>query len=178
MDKEKCFNLGKIIRVHGIHGEVVVFSNTLPHQLNLSSKNIFLENFDSSLYPYVIANCRKIKNNQLLIKIEGINTIDEAQKIKGYALWIPFEYLPELTAHEFYSQEIIGFKLIDVQSGEVGYVNDVFDIPSNRLIQVIKNNKEILIPAAKQFITEINRVEKTLIMDLPQGLLEVYLNDE
>lgn len=178
MDKENCFNLGQVIRVHGIRGEVVVYISAPNPALFLSAKGFYLEDKSSCFTYYKTSNWRLIKPGRVLLKIEGINSIDEAEKIKGFRVWLPLQSLPVLNDKEFYFHEIIGFTLIDVNIGEVGIITDVFDIPSNTIIQVIKEGKEILIPAAKKLINNINRAEKKMNMNLPEGLLDIYLHDE
>jgi 16S rRNA processing protein RimM len=82
--------------------------------------------------------------------------------------------LPELGDTEFYDHEIINFSVIDKKEGKIGIVEQVIDLPSNPLLQIIDGEKEVLVPLIPGLVTHVNRKEKILEINTPEGLLELY----
>ena len=84
--------------------------------------------------------------------------------------------MPELDEDEFYYKEIIGFKLVDVTKGAIGEISDVLEYPTQAVIQVMKDGKEILIPIHDDIIEKVDKKSKTLTVNTPEGLIDMYLN--
>jgi 16S rRNA processing protein RimM len=92
--------------------------------------------------------------------------------------------LPKLTGNKFYFHEVIGFEVEDKRLGVVGKIQSINDSTAQPLFEVINREidssgseqvKEILIPMVDHFLVKIDRDNKKVIMDLPEGLIEMYL---
>ena len=83
--------------------------------------------------------------------------------------------LPKLKGKKFYYHEIIGYLVQDTKYGKIGYIDYVNDQSSHHLFVLKKGNKEILIPINEDFIIEVNRNKKIIKMDLPEGLINLYI---
>jgi len=94
----------------------------------------------------------------------------------GKGVFLPNELLPELDDDDFYYKEIIGFTLVDELKGEVGQISDVLEYPTQAVIQVMKDGKEILIPIHDDIIRKVNKKAKILDIKAPDGLIDMYLN--
>ncbi|RZJ63135.1 MAG: 16S rRNA processing protein RimM, partial [Flavobacterium sp.] len=83
---------------------------------------------------------------------------------------------PKLEGDKFYFHEVIGFDVEDKRLGIVGKIVSVNDIAAQPLFEVLKDNViEILIPMIDHFIVKVDRKNKVIKMDLPEGLIEMYL---
>ena len=74
--------------------------------------------------------------------------------------------------------EIENFKVIDEVHGDIGIVKHIIDLSGNPIIQIDFNGKEILIPKQDQFVKEIDWDEEILHINAPEGLIEMYLDEE
>ena len=83
--------------------------------------------------------------------------------------------LPKLTGNKFYFHEVIGFEVEDKRLGYVGEIQSINDSTAQPLFEVLKGDAEILIPMIDHFLVKIDRENKKVIMDLPEGLIEMYL---
>jgi 16S rRNA processing protein RimM len=83
--------------------------------------------------------------------------------------------LPKLTGNKFYFHEVIGFEVEDKRLGVVGTIQSINDSTAQPLFEVLKDDVEILIPMIDHFLVKIDRENKKVIMDLPEGLIEMYL---
>jgi len=91
-------------------------------------------------------------------------------------LYLPLDSLPKLEGTKFYFHEIIGYQLNDENFGPVGTVKGVNDSTAQALFEVDRDGIEILIPMNDDFIKTLNRETKTITVNTPPGLIELYLD--
>ena len=84
--------------------------------------------------------------------------------------------LPKLEGNQFYYHEVIGFSLIDRIHGDIGVVQSINDSASQVLFEVLKGEKQLLIPLNDEIIKEVDRKAKTIAIDAPDGLVDLYLS--
>ena len=82
-----------------------------------------------------------------------------------------------MEGNKFYYHEIQGFKAIDSKYGEIGLVHQVVNQSVQPLLSILKGKKEVLIPIVDEIIKEVNRENKCIYLDCPEGLIDIYLND-
>ena len=83
--------------------------------------------------------------------------------------------LPKLSGNKFYFHEVIGFEIEDKRFGTVGKIVSINDSTAQPLFEVLNGTTEVLIPMIDHFLVQIDRENKKVIMDLPEGLIEMYL---
>lgn len=175
MQKEACFYLGKIAKKFSFKGEVLAYLDTDEPELYEKMESVFVE-FNKNLIPFFIEQSSLHKNDFLRIKFEDIDNEQDADRILGCELYLPLSFLPPLEGNKFYFHEIIGFKIEDTTTGKiVGKIVSVNDSAAQPLFEVKNGETEILIPMIDNFIVEVNRPNKKIIMKLPQGLLDIYM---
>ena len=85
--------------------------------------------------------------------------------------------MPQLTGNKFYYHEVVGFKVIDATKGDIGEIFNVLELPQQAVLEIKnKQEKEILIPITDQIIKTVNRAEKIIEIDAPEGLIDIYLD--
>jgi 16S rRNA processing protein RimM len=174
MRKEDCFYLGKIAKKFSFKGEVLAYLDTDEPELYENMESVFVE-CNKHLVPFFIESSSLHKNDFLRIRFEDVNTEAEADAIIGNDLYLPLQMLPKLTGNKFYFHEVIGFEVEDKRLGVVGKIQSVNDTTAQPLFEVLKDSTEILIPMIDHFLIKIDRENKKVIMDLPEGLIEMYL---
>jgi 16S rRNA processing protein RimM len=170
---EDCFNLGYIAKLHGFKGEVSLFLDVTDAGNYTDLKLVYME-LDSQLIPFVIENVKFMPKGLATIKLKGIDSEAKAKELVKKRAYLPLTMLPELGDTEFYDHEIINFSVIDKKEGKIGIVEQVIDLPSNPLLQILDGEKEVLVPLIPGLVTHVNRKEKILEIDTPEGLLELY----
>jgi 16S rRNA processing protein RimM len=175
MAKQEYFELGAIAKPHGIKGALHVFLDVDdPYEYeNLTS--VFVQE-GQELVPYFIEDIQ-IKSNLNLIQFEGIDSVDKAKHMVGKKLFLPVSFLPKLKDNQFYYHEIIGFQVEDLNLGKLGIIKEVVSLGSQDVVIMVYQNREVLIPLIDEIIPKINKKEKSINTVLPEGLLEIYLND-
>ena len=174
MRKEECFYLGKIAKKFSFKGEVLVYLDTDEPELYENMESVFVE-FNKNLVPYFIESSSLHKNDFLRVQFEDVDSEEEADSILGCAVYLPLNMLPKLEGNRFYFHEVIGFEIEDKRLGIFGIIQSINDTTAQPLFEVLNGEVELLIPMIDQFLVEIDRKNKKVIMDLPEGLLEIYL---
>lgn len=176
MNKDNCFQLGYIAKVHGLHGEVgVVLDVDFPEDYE-GIKHVFVEQ-KSRLTPYFIEHFVVSHNNKVLAKFEDHDTVEDAEKLVGSALYLPLSDLENLDEDQYYYHELIGFEVSDEKLGKIGEVKVIYDLETQDLLGVDHKGKEVLIPIQDQIVLKVDKTAKKVYCHLPEGLLEIYLED-
>ena len=174
MESSEYIQLGKIIKVQGKDGEMVChFSIEEPERYS-DLEFVFIE-LDQRFIPFHI-EAIDLSGNYARLQLEDINTPEEAHKLVSREIYLPEKDFPGLPEEEFYFHEIIGFTAIDKERGEIGMINDVLERPEQSLLQIHHKGKEILVPLVDDFLVDINKAQKQLILKIPEGLIDLYIN--
>ena len=176
MEKDSCFNLGYIVKTVGLKGEVSIFidSDNPEHYKKLES--VFVE-LNKQLVPFFISSLHLKQKGFATVKFDGIDTETQALQLVKCALFLPLTKLPALGENDFYYHEVRGFTISDQHAGNLGMIDEVLDYGHTHLAQVMINGKEVLVPLQKIFLVKTDRKNKILFMNLPEGLIDVYLDD-
>ena len=174
MRKEDCFYLGKVVSKYSFKGEVLVKLDTDEPEIYENMESVFVS-LGNNLVPFFIDRCRLHKSNLLRIDFEEVKDEPTADKLIGTELYLPLTLLPPLSGNKFYFHEVIGFTMMDGIHGDIGVIKAINDSASQELFEVDKNGKELLIPISDEIITKVDRETKTIHVNTPEGLVELYL---
>ena len=173
MKKEDCFYLGKIVKKYSFKGELLAKLDTDQPELYEHLDAMFVQ-VRNNLIPFFIESSQLHKSELLRIKFEEVDTEADADALLKSELYLPLEFLPKLEGNKFYFHEVIGFKITDKNFGEVGTVKAINDSTAQALFEVDRDGIEILIPMNDEFIVEVNRETKTILVETPEGLIDLY----
>ncbi|TYA70005.1 ribosome maturation factor RimM [Seonamhaeicola marinus] len=174
MKKDDCFYLGKIVKKYSFKGEVLVKLDTDQPDLYENLDAIFL-NFKNNLVPFFIEKSQLHKSDLLRIKFEDVDTEADADALIKTELFLPLELLPKLDGNKFYYHEVIGFTVKDKNFGDVGIITAINDSTAQALFEIDRNGVNILIPMNDEFIVEVDRDNKIITVETPEGLIDLYL---
>jgi len=174
MRKEDCFYLGKIAKKFSFKGEVLIYLDTDEPELYENMESVFVE-FNKNLVPFFIENSSLHKNDFLRVKFEDVDNEAEADSILNCSIYLPISMLPKLEGNKFYFHEVIGFEIEDQRLGVFGKIVSINDTSAQPLFEVLNGSVKILVPMIDAFLIKIDRENKKVIMDLPEGLVEMYL---
>ena len=176
MDKDNCFLLGYIAKVHGLHGEVVAVLDVDYPEDYENIEHVFVAQ-NSRLVPYFLDHFVLQPNHRALTKFEGFDSIDEASGLVGSELYLPIKDLPELREDQYYFHELIGYTVHDEVHGEMGEVKHIYDLQTQDLIGLEYKGREVLIPIQDGIVLKVDKAAKKVSCRLPDGLLDIYLED-
>ncbi|MBS7787156.1 16S rRNA processing protein RimM [Flavobacterium sp. CYK-55] len=174
MRKEDCFYLGKIAKKFSFKGEVLIYLDTDEPELYENMESVFVE-LNNHLVPFFIEHSLLHKNDLLRVRFEDVKNEQEADELVGAEVYLPLKMLPKLTGNKFYFHEVIGFTVTDQRLGKVGTIQKILDNTAQPLFQIEHEGQEILIPMVDHFIIKVDRSAKNILLDVPEGLIEMYL---
>lgn len=162
---------GKIVKKHGLSGEVKVFpfSGELYSFDKLSA--LFLSLKDSNPKKFLIERKRYHKN-LVIVKLKGIDTPEEAEKLCGYAILIDSNELPDTEDDEYYWFQLIGLKVTTEDNEFIGTVSSLLDTSAQPILVVKNNSREFMIPMVDKFVKEIDLENSKIVIDPIEGLID------
>jgi 16S rRNA processing protein RimM len=174
MQKEDCFYLGKIVKKYSFKGELLAKLDTDQPELYEHLNAIFIQ-VKNNFIPFFVESSQLHKSELLRIKFEDVDSEGDADALLKSELYLPLEFLPKLEGNKFYFHEVINFKIIDKNFGEVGTIKAINDSTAQSLFEIDRNGIEILIPMNDEFIIEVDRDNKSITVETPPGLIELYI---
>lgn len=174
MQKEECFYLGKIVKKYSFKGELLVKLDTDDPEIYTQMESVFVEK-GKNLIPFFIERSSLHKSTLLRVKFEDVDNDEDADPLLKCHLYLPLEFLPKLEDDKFYYHEIIGYTVEDKNFGSVGTITGINDSTTQVLFEIDRNGKEILIPLIDDFIKNVDKENKIMHLEVPEGLIEIYL---
>lgn len=174
MRKEDCFYLGKIVSKFSFKGELLIKLDTDDPQHYLKMESVLVE-YRKKLVPFFIEKSSLQKSELLRVKFEDIDTEEDAEDLLKREVYLPLEELPALKNDQFYFHEIIGYQASDKNFGEIGILTGVNTTSPQALFEIDHNGKQVLIPLNDDFITQVDKEQKVIHLNVPEGLIEMYL---
>lgn len=174
MDIAACFNIGYVVKTHGLKGEVTIAINGYSvEELDSirDSHPLFIE-IDKRLVPYFIQSI-STSGNKAIVKLDDVHSVEDASKLVKRSLFLPKNIRPKTQRGEFYDDEIVDFTVTDEELGPLGRIIDVIQAGPNRLLVLERDGKEVLIPVNSPFIKRINKSKKLITVSLPEGFLDI-----
>ena len=175
IDKINCIEVGYVQKPHGLNGEVIIiFEDEFAETID-AAEYFFIE-VDGGLVPFFISaeGLRYRHNESVIVKFDFVNSLNRAKELSGCKLFVFNCDLIDPEYPEIYS-ELIGMKVIDKKSGEIGTVSRIDDFSGNVVITVLHQTAEILIPLSDHIINKIDEKNKKLYLTCPEGLIDIYL---
>jgi 16S rRNA processing protein RimM len=166
-----CYKIGYILKPHGLKGEVTISLTPEGPDEFASLETIFVEQ-NNRLVPFFIESSSQ-NGDKVFVKFEDVDSQESADKISKSSLYLPKASRPKSGRGEFYDDEIIGFQVEDKEFGELGEVISIEVAGPNKLLAIEYKEKEVLIPVNSPFILSINKSKKKIMVDLPEGFLEI-----
>lgn len=154
---KEYLSIGQIINTHGLKGELKVYPLTDDIRRFRKLKSIFIDGMERK-----VLWC-KLQSDRVVLKIEGIETVEEAENYKRKYIEVRREDAVQLNEGEYFIADIIGCEVVDENGFIFGPVGDVIQTVSNDVYWV-KGKNELLVPALKTVIVKMDIANKKIII--------------
>lgn len=156
---------GKIVNTHALKGEIKIYSYTDDINNILNLKKVYIEENE-----YLIESIRHQKN-MFVIKLKGIDDISQTEKLMNKYILREIDE-KEFDDESFFIKDMIGMEVYNIQDEKIGILKEVYNTGANDVyIVTLENNKEVLLPAIKQVVKQIDIGSKKMIVEIMEGLL-------
>ncbi len=163
--------LGRIVKTHGIRGEVQVYSYS-DAEYFLDYKDLFVQGKYGDKVPQRVLKARVKKGQSVILALEGIVDITQAGSFVGKEIFLDRAKLSPLAEGEYYWHEIEGLSVVSAGGEELGILSDVLATGAHDVYVVKGDGGEILVPAVEQMVKKIDLEKGVMVVDLPPGLVE------
>ena len=170
--KKNCFSFGTVLKKHGYKGVLKIFVEKEFVNINLSDIKYLLIEKNEILVPYFIENISHFKKNIFLLKLEDINSEKELSYILNKKLFVSKD---QVKIEKSIEEKVIGFKVIDEKLDFIGYVIEVSQQTTQKLLYVKKNDKIFCFPMHNNFVKKINKKSKIINVLVSEEIIN--LND-
>ncbi len=166
--------IGRILSPHGVEGMLKVFPySDFPERINLLDR---VELVNDAERRSMVVEKTSLHGRFWLIKFREIKTREDARCLSGCGLVIPRQERIKLPEGHYYHDQLIGMKVYQADGTFIGTIADIISTGGHDLYLVNQaegKEKSMLIPAVKEFVRKIDLKNKTMSVDLPDGMLEL-----
>lgn len=173
MKKEELFELGYNGKTVGNIGEVYLHMDTDQPEYYQKMTQLFVD-IKGTLVPYFVEHI-KIRGLKASVKYKDIDSKEVAELLQGSKVFLPLDFLPKLKGNQFYFHEVIGFSVEDHLHGNIGIIEQIVDHSVQAIFAIKNEDIEILIPITDEIIKNVDRKNKLIKIEAPDGLIEIYL---
>jgi len=177
IEKEQLIAIGRIGKPHGLKGEMTaVIENDLFD--TVESCPYFICEIEGIFVPFFIEDYRFRSDTAMLLKLEEVDTQEEARKFSNRLIYFDRRCFTAEEAREYDSENagnsdnFIGYHIVDHRFGDLGTITAIDDQTANVLFIVDHNGSECLIPAADNLVNDIDDDRHIIYMTLPPGLID------
>jgi len=167
--------VGRLRKPHGLRGDCAVFPLTdEPAEVFAPGRAVWLKNLAGELVagPLIIERSRPYHREWLVAFREHLG-IEAVEPWKGHFLAAEPAALRAPADGEVYLHELEGFSVRDGAGKVLGLVSDVLEVPAGLMLEVQGPQREFLLPFRKEFVVELDREARKLIVELPKGMLDL-----
>ena len=174
MKTDDFYYLGKILKTFGNKGQVLVHLDVDDPGSYRNLESVFIDVYGERI-PFSVMEIEMKERNNAVLSFSDVHTSEEAGEFTGKRMYLPLASLPPLTGKKFYYHEVTGFKVTDIKAGDIGVVEAILDVHQQALFQIRFRDKEILIPVTDNIIQEVDRENRIITIEAPEGLIDIYL---
>ncbi|HEV7621665.1 MAG TPA: ribosome maturation factor RimM [Flavisolibacter sp.] len=165
--------IGKFVSTFGLNGELVLKHNLGKKTSLRGLKTIFVEERKQSFIPWFIETAKIKSEEEIYMKLEGITVREQALKLTQKEAWLPEVDFKKYAAASS-PINLLGYTVIEGDK-VLGKILEVIEQPHQILCTISYNDKEAYIPLHEETIKKIDKKREQVIVELPPGLLEIYL---
>lgn len=159
-----CFRIGLFLRPHGVRGEVKILP--LTDNLRRFSKlsDAYIEQKDNDYRAVKVTGAKIAGETSVIVKIEGIDSMDDAEKLRDKYLCVDRAHAVKLTGDAYFVKDLIGCSVVSTDGTELGTMIDVYETNAND-VYVVKGTKTLSAPALKRLLHTVDIENKRIVFD-------------
>jgi len=161
----KFISLGRIVKTQGLRGEFRVYPHGRDSENLASLDEVVIQSPNGETMTARVASCRR-KGQLYILAVDGVNSIDQAERLIGAEVLADESRLAPLGEGEFYWYEVVGMEVVTEQGESLGVVQSIIPTGANDVLQVMRGAHETLLPNIPEVVKKIDREKKTITVRL------------
>jgi len=164
----QLIKIGKLSRVHGLKGALVVSGDNL-ESIEIKKKGFLFIEINNISTPFFILEV-KMAGKNMVLTFDSIDTIEKAKPFIGRDIYGDEKNVSEKKNAAI---NIEGYDLVDEVKGNIGKINELINLPKQKFLSITINNEEVLLPYTDVFVKKIDHKTKTVYYCAPDGLFDI-----
>ena len=183
--ENEIVHLGHFGKAHGINGEINLYTDIEAENMDIENLKMVVVNIDGIFVPFQVSSMRNKRYDSYIVQLTDINNEKQSRKLTNLDVFVMKKdniIQEQSDSDGLYATDLIGYTIISASDGGIiaGKITDV-DISTENALFIIKNSSSentSLIPIVNEMIQDINPETKTIVMQLPEGLLSINRSEE
>jgi len=168
--------VAKVSKPHGIKGEIKVYPfSENPENFKFYSSLVFVDPAEKAAREVKLSRSRS-QGRMAVLTLSGVASRNDAEDLVGCEVWASKDDLPELAGEEYYWNDFEGMEVYTQKGFDLGHVSSLMSTGAHDILVISGRGAEYMIPMREEFIVEINEADGKIIVDPPEGLLEINRN--
>ena len=167
MSKAVSFTIGKVTGVHGLNGNLKVWSFADSVNTFCPGRSVLLKAEEELGEKFTILQALPHKKG-IILSLKGVDSRNLAEDLVGKEILIDRDQLPEPEGDTWYWQDLLGLDVIDHQKGFLGKITNIFPTGANDVLVVVDKDQEIMVPMHKNFVESVDIEKKIIRTTLPE----------
>jgi 16S rRNA processing protein RimM len=163
--------VGRVLRPHGLRGAVLVENLSDNSRRYASGAELLLRREGPETAPVRVVESRANPHG-LVVRLAGVESREGAEALRGAWLEVERDQVPEPPAGSYWVFELVGSRCVDVRHGDLGVLEDLVDDGGGTVLRIVRPGAELLVPFVDRFVAGIDRQERVVRLELPEGLVE------
>jgi 16S rRNA processing protein RimM len=168
---ERLIGIGELVGVHGVRGQARFHPFNPDSSVLDSVREVFLVAKNETPRAGRLQDARP-HGRVWLLTIEGVDSIDAANALRGTTIAVRESELPELEPGEFYWYQLLGLDVVDTEGRSIGSVSEILATPGSDVLVVIRDGKESMIPMVDGMIVEVDVGRRRIVVEPIAGLVD------
>ena len=174
MKVEDCFKVASVLKTKGLKGEMQLYVD-FADLVDIDFDALFIE-IGGKLAPFFVESIKYQQKNVAYLYLEDVDTIEKATPLVKKNIYLPKKLKPRKKKADFTLKDLQGFTAVDENEGELGVITAIHEYPQQLIAAVTYKNCEVLFPLNEETVKGIDVVSEIVTVDLPEGLLDIYLD--
>jgi 16S rRNA processing protein RimM len=171
MNTDSFVNIGKLVATFGVQGQLILLHGLGKKTPLKGLEVLMIERTKNDLIPYFVVQTKVKTETEIYVSLEDITTKERAKLLVGKPVWMKQEDFKKYASKDA-SIYLLGYQVYN-NDMVVGEVEEVIEQPHQILVRILYNGKEVLVPIVDAFLIEINNRSKKIMLQLPDGLLDL-----
>jgi 16S rRNA processing protein RimM len=163
--------VAKILKPIGIRGELKIQLLTDESERLLLLRSVWIGKKEQAATEHKIFRVRQ-NAQQCVAAVQGIETVEAAEMLRDQFLFVPSDEIVPPRTGRYFVDDVLGCEMATQDGRHVGTIVDILTLPANDLWVVRNGKNEVLIPAVKAIVKEVDVMQKRVVIDSPEGLIE------
>lgn len=168
--------VAKVTKPQGVKGEIRVYPySDDPGNFEFYNRLVFVDPVRGSAREIKLSRSRTMGKVAVLTLL-GVTSRNDAEELVNCEIWVSEDEFPELTDNEYYWNDFKGMEVYTINGLYLGQVASLMSTGAHDILVVSGKGQEYMIPVREEFLVEVNEAERKIVVDPPEGLLEINRN--